>query len=110
MMESDEVERPALGWQVAVLGGLGLLFALAFVPEAYAFWRKHVGPMFPRRVLQGIAVVAIGLHVGEATYAYTLAKREGMATAGRWAWQTLLFGYPSLRLLNRRVRERSESR
>jgi 3beta-hydroxy-delta5-steroid dehydrogenase/steroid delta-isomerase len=110
MMESDEVERPAVGWQVAVLGGLGLLFALAFVPEAHAFWRKHVGPMFPRRVLQGIAAVAIGLHVGEAGYAYTLAKREGMATAGRWAWQTLLFGYPSLRLLNRRIRERSDRR
>jgi len=108
IMASDEVERPAVGWQVAVLGGLGLLFALAFVPEAYAFWRRSVGPMLPRRVLQGIAAAAIALHVGEATYAYSLAKREGMETAGRWAWQTLLFGYPSLRLLKRRVQERAE--
>lgn len=107
-MASEEVEPPATGWQVAVLGGLGLLFALAFVPEAYAFWRRNVGPMFPRRVLQGIAAAAVALHVGEATYAYSLAKREGMASAGRWAWQTLLFGYPSLRLLRRRVRERAE--
>ncbi|MBO6939229.1 MAG: NAD-dependent epimerase/dehydratase family protein [Deltaproteobacteria bacterium] len=107
MMASEDVERPAVGWQVAVLGGLGLLFALAFVPEAYAFWRRNVGPMLPRRVLQGIAAAAIAAHVGEATYAYKLAKREGMASAGRWAWQTLLFGYPSLRLLKRRVAERA---
>lgn len=100
-----DVERPALGWWIAIGGGLGLLFALAFVPEAYAFWRKHVGPMMPRRVLQGIAAAAIALHVGEATYAYRIAKRRGVKGAGRWAWQTLLLGYPSLRLLLRRIRE-----
>ena len=105
----DDVERPALGWWVALGGGLGLLMALAFVPEAYAFWRRHVGPMMPRRALQAIAWVAIGLHVGEATYAYRLARRYGMSSAGRWAWQTLMLGYPSLRLLQKKVRRAGQS-
>ena len=105
-MTDDAVERPALGWWIAIGGGLGLLFALAYVPEAHALWRRHIGPMMPRKVLQGIAAAAIALHVGEASYAYVIARKHGMKTAGRWAWQTLLMGYPSLRLLKRRIRAR----
>ncbi|MFT5357893.1 MAG: 3beta-hydroxy-delta5-steroid dehydrogenase/steroid delta-isomerase [Polyangiales bacterium] len=94
--ETDVVERPALGWWIAVGGGLGLLFFLAFTPAGRLF------PM-PRSVLRTIALIAIALHVGEAVYARKLAKEAGLDVNG-WTLQTLLLGYPSLRLLLKRVR------
>lgn len=93
------VRRPHIGWWIAVLGGLGLLFVLAFSGDAYAWWRATLGPMFPRVVLQGIAAGAIALHVGEGFYAWHRARRAGLPTAGAWFRQTLTLGYPSLRLL-----------
>lgn len=93
------VRRPHVGWWIAVLGGLGLLFALAFSGSAYAWWRGTLGPMFPREVLQAIAAGAIALHVGEGIYAWHRARGAGLPTAGGWFRQTLTLGYPSLRLL-----------
>ena len=93
------VRRPHIGWWIAILGGLGLLFALAFSGDAYAWWLATIGPMFPRVVLQGIAAGAIALHVGEGLYAWHRARQAGLPTAGGWFRQTLTLGYPSLRLL-----------
>ena len=95
--ETDVVERPALGWWVAVCGGLGLLFFLAFTPAGRLF------PLLPRPLLRTIALIAIALHVGEAAYAHKLAKEAGLDVNG-WTLQTLVLGYPSLRLLLKRVR------
>jgi hypothetical protein len=95
--ETDVVERPALGWWIAVGGGLGLLFFLAFTPAGRLF------PLLPRPLLRTIALIAIALHVGEAVYARKLAKEAGLDVNG-WTLQTLLLGYPSLRLLLKRVR------
>ena len=97
-----EVDRPAVGWCLAIGSGLGLLFLLAYSSTAYAAWRTSVGPMLPQPVLRGIALGAIGLHVGEAAYAFSAARRNGL-NASAWSWQTLLVGYPSLRLLLRRI-------
>lgn len=94
--ETDVVERPALGWWIAVGGGLGLLFFLAFTPAGRFF-------PIPRTVLRTIALIAIALHVGEAVYARKLAKEAGLDVNG-WTLQTFLLGYPSLRLLLKRVR------
>ena len=101
------VRRPHVGWWIAVLGGLGLLFVLAFSTQAYLWWRVTLGPMFPQVVLQGIAAVAIALHVGEGFYAWHRAKRAGLPTAGGWFRQTLTLGYPSLRLLLADLKEES---
>jgi len=93
------VARPHWAWWVAVWGGLGLLFALTFSSAAYGAWIEHL-PMFPLQVLQIISAVAIALHVGEGLYAYLLAKRIGHGeVATGWGIQTLLLGFPSLRLL-----------
>ena len=102
--DADVVERPALIWWLAVGGGLGLLFALAFSGGAFGWWVRRL-PMFPRRTLRAIAYIAIALHVGEAAYAYRVAKRAGLDHRG-WALQTLLLGYPSLRLLLPKARAR----
>ncbi|MEM9865904.1 MAG: NAD-dependent epimerase/dehydratase family protein [Myxococcota bacterium] len=99
--ETDVVERPHLGWWVAIFGGLGLLFWLAFAPNGYRLWRRFLW-LPSRTTLRVIAVIAIALHVGEAAYARKLAKEHNLDVSG-WTWQTFLLGYPSLRLLLRRV-------
>ncbi len=97
------VKRPHAIWWFAVIGGLSPLFALAFSGGAYEWWVGELSPMFPRWLLQVIAGSAIALHVGEALYARTIATRAGLETAGGWFRQTMLLGYPSLRLLLREL-------
>lgn len=100
---ADPVDRPALGWWLAVLGGFGLLAVVALSPAAYALWASRVTTALSRRLLVALLVVSIALHVGEALYARRLARTVGLAPAG-WFWQTLALGFPSLRLLRERVR------
>ena len=102
------VDRPGLIWWVLVIGGLGLTFALAVSADAYA-WMSATVPGFsavlPRAVVQWIALAAALVHVAEGLYAYFLARRIGAsASATEWAGQTLLLGFPSLRLLLARAR------
>lgn len=99
------VDRPHVGWWVAVLGGMALLAVLAFHAGAYATWCEWVTTALPQNMLRRIFVIAVGLHVGEATYAVRLARRAGLGeSAGGWFAQTLMLGFPSLRLLRRRVK------
>jgi Na+-translocating ferredoxin:NAD+ oxidoreductase RnfD subunit len=96
----DRVERPHVGWWVAILGGLGLTAVLAFHAGAYALWYRYVTTRLPRSVLATIFVCAYLVHLGEALYARALARRAGFhASARGWMLQTFLLGFPSLRLL-----------
>ncbi|MEM9070462.1 MAG: NAD-dependent epimerase/dehydratase family protein [Myxococcota bacterium] len=99
------VRRPHLGWWLAIGVGLGLTFALALSDSAWGVWTDLVGTFLPRIVIQGIAIGAAILHVGEGAYAYVRARAAGLPTAGGWGFQTLLLGYPSLRLLLAEVRD-----
>ena len=98
------VHRPHPLWWISIFGGLGLLFTLTFSSAAYAWWVANLTPMFPVVVLQWISAGAIALHVGEGLYAYLRAKGAGLPTAAGWGLQTLMLGYPSMRLLLREVR------
>ena len=94
------IVRPHIGWWVAVLFGMTLLGVLAWSEFAYGVWARHITGGLPRWLLMLIFLVAVGLHLGEAIYAQRLARRSGTGTyAIQWFWQTLLLGYPSLRLL-----------
>ncbi len=98
------VDRPPLGWWLAVLGGMGLLALLAFHPGAYGMWRAAVTAALSQDLLRGIFVAALLTHLGEAVYAFRLAQRAGLADhAAGWFLQTFTLGYPSLRLLRRRA-------
>ena len=104
MSERDRVERPALAWWVAILGGLGLTGLLGFHDGAYALFARHVTAAFPRRLLAVVFVASYAIHAGEALYARALARRAGLyASATAWAVQTFLLGFPSLRLLRARA-------
>jgi hypothetical protein len=100
---NHDFDRPNIVWWLLVLGSLTLLALLAFRAPVYAWWVARAFPLPPRPALVALFAVAVALHIGEATYAARLARRFKLP-AGAWAVQTLLLGFPSLRLLLRRVR------
>jgi hypothetical protein len=56
--------------------------------------------------LRLLFAVAAGLHVGEAVYAYTTARRAGLTrSAPKWGLQTLALGYPSVGALRAVIRD-----
>ena len=86
-----------------MLGGLGTLGVLAFDAGAYATWCAHLAAGLSQGWLRIIFVAALLTHAAEAASALRLARRAGLATsAGGWAVQTFVLGFPSLRLLRRR--------
>ncbi|MBI4515220.1 MAG: DUF4499 domain-containing protein [Deltaproteobacteria bacterium] len=101
---SERVERPHVGWWISVLGGMGLLALVAFDAGAYARWCELVTPALPRGLLQGVFIAAVVAHLVEGAYAFRLAQHAGLhASAAGWLAQTCTLGYPSLRLLRRRL-------
>lgn len=103
-MTGDDFEVPHAGWWTAIGLGLGTLAIVAFHDDTYAAWTRYVTAAVPQGLLQAVFVLSVAAHLGEALYARALARRLGLeAAAGRWFWQTLALGFPSLRLLRRRV-------
>ncbi len=102
-MLDDAVERPPLGWWIAILAGLGLNAWVGFSDSAYAIWCSYVTAVFPQALLRNIFLAAVVVHVGEALYAWRLATQAGLRTAAGWTLQTFVLGFPSLGRLRRRV-------
>jgi Transmembrane protein 254 len=81
----------APGWYVTNLGGVIATGVVA----------RRSG----RASLRLLFAVAAALHVGEAAYAYSAARRAGLtASATRWGLQTLAVGFPSLGALRTVIR------
>ncbi|KAK4753380.1 hypothetical protein SAY87_022178 [Trapa incisa] len=108
-----ERQRKSLDWPTIyawlfVLIGLPALMAAAFLPG--------IGPL---RFLQSLALflfrsmwmtrlvffLAVACHVGEAMYAWNLARSVDPDNSRGWFWQTLALGFFSLRLLLKRARK-----
>lgn len=90
--------RPALGWFLLLDGGLVALGILALAPRVADRARRHV-PLPPTSVLRAILLIALLMHISEGAAAWMMASRRGLA-ARRWAVQTAIVGFPSLRLLS----------
>ena len=99
-----DFSSPALLWWIAIPVGLGLTGAFALSDAAYALMPAPMAAVLTPTVMRIIFVVAIGLHVLEGSFAMSRAKMRGLPAAA-WGAQTLLLGYPSLRLLLRRTRD-----
>jgi len=95
--------RPPLGWFVLLDGGLATLAVLATRPRRYDAAAARV-PLPPRAQLKALLAAALAVHGAEAAVAHRLARRHGLP-AGRWAGQTLVVGFPSLRALRRTAAE-----
>jgi len=98
-MLDDDVQRPPLGWWIAIGGGLGLNALIGFHDGAYASWCGWVTAALPQELIRNIFIGAVVVHIAEATYAWRLARQAGLDSAAGWALQTFLLGFPSLRLL-----------
>lgn len=101
---AETVEHPHVFWWASILFGMSLLSVLALSDAAYALWSQQVTTFFPQALLRIILIGAVAAHIGEALYAYRLAGRLGLARSQlSWTLQTLVLGFPSLRLLLRRA-------
>jgi len=88
---------PSVGWFVLLDGGLALLAVLGVSPGAHEAVGRRV-PLPPRWALRRLLVGALALHVAEGAVAARLARRRGL-DPGPWALQTMVVGFPSLRIL-----------
>jgi hypothetical protein len=105
--EEEGVDRAHWAWWVAILGGMTLTGALALSAEAYGWFVANVTTLLPRWLIVATFVWACWLHVKKGLRAVQLAERSGLhATALAWGWQTVLLGFASLQLLERRIAER----
>src|SRR5689334_9457309 len=89
------VERPHVGWWISIGAGMGLLGALAISDGIYGAWAERVTTIFSRPFLQWLFAGAVGLHVIEASVAFSKATRARLPDVGGWTFQTLLLGFPS---------------
>jgi len=93
----EDPVRPALGWFLLLDGGLLALCAVALVPSLARRVRQTV-PLPSDRVLRMVLLAALLTHLGEGVAAAIMASRRGRDVR-RWAAQTAIVGFPSLRLL-----------
>ncbi|KAA0064667.1 hypothetical protein IC582_015203 [Cucumis melo] len=93
-------------WLYCVVG-MSILFCAAFLPDVGPVpFFKAISLFFFRsiKVVRMVFLVAFLLHVGEAIYAWFLARKVDPANSGGWFWQTLALGIFSLRFLLKRAR------
>ncbi|KAH7445209.1 hypothetical protein KP509_02G112700 [Ceratopteris richardii] len=107
MKQGKELRSPELIYWIAIPAGMTLLFCSAFIPPQYLGilqWARWLALFLFRTqyAVQTVFVVACIIHLGEAVYAWNLARRVDSVNCKGWFWQTLALGFSSLRLLIRR--------
>ncbi len=98
------VARPAWIWWVLIVPSMSWLGVLASSASITTAWRAATRLPLGQPVYQWILGVALFLHVAEGAYAWRRASASAEAPRRvGWALQTLVLGYPSLRLLLERT-------
>ena len=100
-----QIEKPNAIWWLLIVPPMALLAVLAASPESAQQWREASHLPLTQGVYQWIFALAMLAHAGEAAFAWRLASRSAQAPLrAAWSLQTLILGYPSLRLLLARLR------
>jgi len=86
-----------------VIGGIGTLEVLSLSDAAWAWWEQHVTASLPRRTVRSVAAGAVLVHGAEAVVANRRATRGGLDHVGSWTFTTLLYGFPVLARIRRRL-------
>uniref|UniRef100_UPI00358F8564 transmembrane protein 254-like n=1 Tax=Myxine glutinosa TaxID=7769 RepID=UPI00358F8564 len=100
---SEHFERTSLSWILLVTFFIGLFTVIVVTPDVIRsrgtvltyLVDNHAGSLLVIYILWWM------IHVGEGLYSISLCRQKaitGMAMA-KWGIQTILIGYPSLRLL-----------
>ncbi|KAL3505517.1 hypothetical protein ACH5RR_035358 [Cinchona calisaya] len=101
------LDGPTLyAWLFAVIGML-LLFAAAYLPDFGPIPLVRSFALFFLRSMTALRVLFLlsaAAHVGEAIYAWKLARKVDPANAKGWFWQTFALGIFSLRYLLKRAK------
>lgn len=79
------------------------LGALSMSDEAWRWWEENITDALPRSALRGIFWSALATHVVEGVAAGRRARGAQLADAGAWRRTTFLYGFPTLRHLNREI-------
>lgn len=94
-------------WLFCIVG-MTSLFAAAYLPDFGPVPFLRTVSLFFFRSMSMVRIVfvsAVAGHIGEAIYAWRLAKRVDPENSTGWFKQTLVLGFFSLRLLLRRARK-----
>ncbi|KAF5955836.1 hypothetical protein HYC85_008692 [Camellia sinensis] len=94
-------------WMFSVIG-MTLLFIAAYWPAFGLVSLLRDFCLFFFRsmwVMRMVFILATAAHIGEAMYAWHLAKKVDPLNARGWFWQTLALGVLSLRFLLKRARK-----
>ena len=101
------VEGPTLGTWLFCVMGMFVLFCAAYLPDIGPVPIFRAISLFFLRsmtVIRLVFLLATAAHIGEAIYAYHLAKTVDPANARGWFCQTFALGFFSLRFLLKRAR------
>lgn len=108
---TEHVQRPYIAWWIAIITGMSVLTVLSFNAHLFYLFSHYIFGLFSQFELQILLFLAIVVHICEALYAKKIALSLGfVSTSFSWFLQTLLLGYPSLRLLLRCKRKYDRNR
>lgn len=93
--------QPSLLWRLFVVVGLGSLLALSISDDLWEQFEAAVGDSVPRSRIQSIVAATFGLHVLEAMLVWRSARRHGDGGPLRWAFATMVWGFPVARRLRK---------
>ncbi|KAK6116805.1 hypothetical protein DH2020_049435 [Rehmannia glutinosa] len=102
------LDGPTIYAWIFVIIGMTILFCGAYMPD--------IGPISVFRTIilfflrsiptaRGVFLVSMVAHIGEAVYAWKLARKFDPANARGWFWQTFALGIFSLRYLLKRAKK-----
>ncbi len=101
MAKGSGVTRPSLFWFALLDGGIVILANLVLSEKSYEKAAELGSGNLPSRsTLRALLIGTAVIHAGEALAAGRMARRRGLSPRG-WRLQTLVVGFPSLRVLRR---------
>nr|UGC00582.1 3betaHSD2 [Apocynum venetum] len=102
-----DLDGPTIHTWLFVVIGMLIVFVAAYLPDFGPVPQVRAFALFFLRSMTALRVVfilAATAHIGEAIYAWKLAKRVDPANAKGWFWQTFALGFFSLRFLLKRAK------
>lgn len=95
------------GWLFCIIGMTALYLAahgpdfgpVSLIRGVHLFFFRSMW------VLRMVSVITTAFHIGEAIYAWHLAKKVDPSNSRGWFWQTLALGFFSLRFLLKRAKK-----